>query len=242
MGLSSASSRRDRASKRWTLRRPIGPTSSFSTSACLTSPGCGCAPKCGKWSSVPIIVLSAHRSESEKIRFLNEGADDYVTKPFHPGELVARVQAVSSSRYPTPGSVMMILGVARARTLRARGDLPARKTRRIRRARTCGTWTSRAVSSTWPRRSSSRPARHSSYHATPRVSSRFGLPRAETGSRKQNLWSGVATARGVAPRHEPLPAGGRAPRHETYSYLSLRSLPIPPTRRRATDIARPRFG
>lgn len=46
-----------------------------------------------KWSSVPIIVLSAHHSESEKIRLLNEGADDYVTKPFHPGELLARVQA-----------------------------------------------------------------------------------------------------------------------------------------------------
>lgn len=46
-----------------------------------------------RWSSVPIIVLSAHHSEAEKIRLLDEGADDYVTKPFHPGELVARVRA-----------------------------------------------------------------------------------------------------------------------------------------------------
>jgi len=46
-----------------------------------------------KWSVVPIIVLSAHHSEAEKIRLLEEGADDYVTKPFGPGELVARVHA-----------------------------------------------------------------------------------------------------------------------------------------------------
>ena len=46
-----------------------------------------------KWSSVPVIVLSAHHSESEKIRLLNEGADDYVTKPFSPAELLARVRA-----------------------------------------------------------------------------------------------------------------------------------------------------
>jgi two-component system KDP operon response regulator KdpE len=46
-----------------------------------------------KWSSVPILVLSAHHSEAEKIRLLDEGADDYVTKPFHPGELLARVRA-----------------------------------------------------------------------------------------------------------------------------------------------------
>ena len=46
-----------------------------------------------KWSSVPVIVLSAHHSESEKIRLLDEGADDYVTKPFSPAELLARVRA-----------------------------------------------------------------------------------------------------------------------------------------------------
>lgn len=46
-----------------------------------------------KWSQAPIIVLSAHHSEQEKIRLLDEGADDYVTKPFSPGELQARVRA-----------------------------------------------------------------------------------------------------------------------------------------------------
>jgi two-component system, OmpR family, KDP operon response regulator KdpE len=46
-----------------------------------------------KWSAVPVIVLSAHHSESEKVRLLDQGADDYVTKPFSPAELVARVRA-----------------------------------------------------------------------------------------------------------------------------------------------------
>ncbi len=45
------------------------------------------------WSSAPIVVLSARHAESEKIRLLNAGADDYVSKPFSLGEFVARVQA-----------------------------------------------------------------------------------------------------------------------------------------------------
>jgi two-component system KDP operon response regulator KdpE len=46
-----------------------------------------------KWSTVPIIVLSAHHSDTEKVRLLDEGADDYITKPFSPSELRARVRA-----------------------------------------------------------------------------------------------------------------------------------------------------
>ena len=45
------------------------------------------------WSEMPIIVLSALGEEAVKIEALESGADDYVTKPFGPGELVARVQA-----------------------------------------------------------------------------------------------------------------------------------------------------
>lgn len=46
-----------------------------------------------KWSSVPVIVLSARTNETEKIRALDAGADDYLTKPFSVGELLARVRA-----------------------------------------------------------------------------------------------------------------------------------------------------
>lgn len=46
-----------------------------------------------KWSAVPVIVLSARVNEDEKIRALDKGADDYLTKPFGVGELLARVRA-----------------------------------------------------------------------------------------------------------------------------------------------------
>jgi two-component system KDP operon response regulator KdpE len=45
------------------------------------------------WSSMPILVLSARAQERSKIEALDAGADDYVTKPFGMGELLARVRA-----------------------------------------------------------------------------------------------------------------------------------------------------
>ncbi len=45
------------------------------------------------WTQAPIIVLSAIDEEDEKVRALQAGADDYVTKPFGPRELVARLEA-----------------------------------------------------------------------------------------------------------------------------------------------------
>lgn len=45
------------------------------------------------WSRVPIIVLSARSAETDKVRALDAGADDYLTKPFGAAELVARVKA-----------------------------------------------------------------------------------------------------------------------------------------------------
>lgn len=44
------------------------------------------------WSSSPVIVLTARDQENEKIEALDLGADDYVTKPFRPGELLARIR------------------------------------------------------------------------------------------------------------------------------------------------------
>jgi len=45
------------------------------------------------WSRAPIVVLSAHHSDEEKVELLSAGADDYVTKPFSTTEFVARVCA-----------------------------------------------------------------------------------------------------------------------------------------------------
>ncbi|MDM3675439.1 response regulator, partial [Proteus mirabilis] len=44
--------------------------------------------------TIPIMVLTARESWQEKVTELNAGADDYVTKPFHFEEIVARVQAL----------------------------------------------------------------------------------------------------------------------------------------------------
>jgi two-component system KDP operon response regulator KdpE len=53
------------------------------------------------WTSIPVIVLSARNQEESKIEALDRGADDYVTKPFAMGELLARVRA--ALRHSTPG-------------------------------------------------------------------------------------------------------------------------------------------
>jgi len=47
-----------------------------------------------EWSQIPIIMLSARGDESDKVKCLDLGADDYITKPFGASELIARVRAV----------------------------------------------------------------------------------------------------------------------------------------------------
>ncbi|MFY7913151.1 MAG: two-component system response regulator KdpE [Rubrivivax sp.] len=63
------------------------------------------------WSAVPVIVLSARTDEQDKIAALDAGADDYLTKPFGVGELMARVrvaqrraQAVAAQAGQAPAS------------------------------------------------------------------------------------------------------------------------------------------
>lgn len=55
-------------------------------------------------SSIPIIILSAKSEDTDKILGLNIGADDYITKPFNPLELVARVKS-NLRRYTSLGSL-----------------------------------------------------------------------------------------------------------------------------------------
>ena len=54
------------------------------------------------WTAVPIIVLSVRGAEADKVRALDAGADDYVTKPFGMDEVLARLRAALRRYQPTP--------------------------------------------------------------------------------------------------------------------------------------------
>jgi DNA-binding response OmpR family regulator len=56
-----------------------------------------------KTSAMPIIILTARAEESDRVHGLETGADDYVTKPFSPNELVARVRALLRRAAPPAG-------------------------------------------------------------------------------------------------------------------------------------------
>lgn len=56
-----------------------------------------------EWSQVPILVLSIRADESDKIEALDRGADDYITKPFSMGELMARMRAALRHRQQAEG-------------------------------------------------------------------------------------------------------------------------------------------
>jgi two-component system, OmpR family, KDP operon response regulator KdpE len=62
------------------------------------------------WASVPIIVLSAWGQESAKIAALDAGADDYVTKPFGMGELLARLRVAVRRASPAPDEPLVTFG------------------------------------------------------------------------------------------------------------------------------------
>ncbi len=64
--------------------------------------GLGVTKALRKQSNVPIIMLTARVEESDKVIGLELGADDYITKPFSPKELVARVRAVFRRIDPLP--------------------------------------------------------------------------------------------------------------------------------------------
>jgi two-component system KDP operon response regulator KdpE len=76
-----------------------------------------------EWSDVPVIVVSAMDGEAQKIAALDAGADDYVTKPYSTGELLARLRAalrrtnetVDASNRVTLGPVVVDLALEQAR-------------------------------------------------------------------------------------------------------------------------------
>ena len=62
-----------------------------------------------EWSDMPILVLSALDEEREKIRAFNAGADDFITKPFSSGELVARLDAALRRVSAEPGESSIVV-------------------------------------------------------------------------------------------------------------------------------------
>ena len=77
--------------------------------------GIGIIKSIREWSSLPIVVVSSRSSERDKVLALDTGADDYVTKPFGTGELLARIRAAlrHTRAHGTNGSVAQS-GVFRA--------------------------------------------------------------------------------------------------------------------------------
>jgi two-component system KDP operon response regulator KdpE len=79
-----------------------------------------------EWYTAPIIILSARDQEPQKIKALDHGADDYVTKPFGIGELLARMRtALRHSLRTTPEETSLVFGDLRidlAARLVKRGD------------------------------------------------------------------------------------------------------------------------
>ena len=80
------------------------------------------------WSDVPIIMLSVRRDEGDKVEALDAGADDYLTKPFGMGELLARMRAALRRTGPTEVEPIVDAGalhidLAAKRVLRAGTDV-----------------------------------------------------------------------------------------------------------------------
>ena len=75
--------------------------------------GIGAAVKIREFSNVPIVFLSAKSEDTDRILGLNMGGDDYITKPFNPVELMARVRA-ALRRYARLGGISPTLSDAEA--------------------------------------------------------------------------------------------------------------------------------
>ena len=85
------------------------------------------------WSRVPILVVSGRTGSSDKVDALDAGADDYVTKPFAPDELLARIRALTRRVVPEDESAVVRMGSLRIDlvakiVLREDGSEPVRLT------------------------------------------------------------------------------------------------------------------
>ncbi|PTQ82255.1 winged helix family two component transcriptional regulator [Nitrosospira multiformis] len=66
--------------------------------------------RAARTKDIPIIMLTARADESDKVTGLESGADDYITKPFSPRELLARIKAVLRRRAPEAADDMVEIG------------------------------------------------------------------------------------------------------------------------------------
>lgn len=80
---------------------------------------------------IPVLMVSARKEDIDKIRGLGLGADDYVTKPFSPSELVARVKA-HLDRYDRLTGAAAGAGIRKTRELNIRGLVIQAEARRVR--------------------------------------------------------------------------------------------------------------
>lgn len=64
-------------------------------------------------AELPIIMLTARGEEADRVRGLEQGADDYIVKPFSPRELIARIQAVLRRRAPHASDAVLSAGALR---------------------------------------------------------------------------------------------------------------------------------
>ena len=86
--------------------------------------GFACLERLREFSAVPVILLTAKGEERDKVHGLDLGADDYLTKPFGPAEMLARVRAVLRRRQPSEQALPEIvvddltINLARRRVIR----------------------------------------------------------------------------------------------------------------------------
>jgi two-component system KDP operon response regulator KdpE len=64
-----------------------------------------------EWSTVPILIISARGNEDAKVKALDEGADDYMTKPFGAGELMARIRVAIRHAARSRGEPAMVVQI-----------------------------------------------------------------------------------------------------------------------------------
>jgi len=95
------------------------------------------------WMTAPILILSVRSAEADKIKALDEGADDYLTKPFSAGELLARIRALLRRAAALTSPPPVVVG----RRSRGRHRPPPRDARRRRRG---AHPTSSTFSRSWP--------------------------------------------------------------------------------------------